>query len=147
MLNLLVARASESLSKAQLGGWTGYSINSGHFSNALGELSGRGLIQRNGDQISVLHQPDAIQALGPDYTQNIDFSLEGWLPKLSKPAREFLSLMKEDPEKVFSKEELSEATGYSSNSGHFSNALGEICTKKLAVRMNGGVRINQELLR
>lgn len=147
ILNLLVNKPGETFTKAQLGGWTEYSVTSSSFANALGALRSAGLIHGSGDQISLgASTADAIAALGSSYDPNFAPSIEGWKQKLPKASREIFSVLLEAAGEPLSKEELSSSTGYSLTSSSFANALGDLCSKKLAQRIAGGVRLNPELL-
>lgn len=148
MLNLLIVKQGEALNRAQLGGWTGYSLKSSSFKNALGELRSTGLITGSSEEI-VLPPATvnrAIEAIGPDYNPDVSVTLDGWASKLSAAARAIFNVLREEPIRAYSKDELSERTGYSVTSSSFKNALGELCSKKLAERVAGDVQLNPSLI-
>lgn len=145
ILNLLTNRPSEAFSQAQLGGWTEYSVNSSSFANALGALRSAGLIKGSQELMLAVSQAEAIAALGDDYDSNFAPSLEGWKNKLEKAPRTFFTILLANAGHVLTKEQLAELSGYSVTSSSFANAIGELCSKKLAVRDAGGIRLNPEL--
>jgi hypothetical protein len=148
ILNLLLAKEGETLTRAQVAGWTQYSITSSSFSNALSELRTGGWLEGSGDALRFpeeISREAAVAEVGTDYNPNIDFSLEAWLPKLSAPARAMLKYLQTHVGHC-SKETLCEMTGYSLTSSSFSNGLSELCSKKLCERVSGGIRINPEIL-
>jgi DNA-binding winged helix-turn-helix (wHTH) protein len=148
MLNLLLAKSPDVVTKAQIAGWTHYSIKSSVFSNALSALRASGLAQNAGDGIRLVPGQEAAarEVLGPDLDESLDLSVNGWLPKLSASGRKFLQILIERTGEAVTREELAHISGYSITSSVFSNGISEICAKKLAVREHGGVKLNPEVL-
>lgn len=74
-------------------------------------------------------------------------SLEDWLGKLGKCAREVYRVLLGSPDTSWPKEMLGEVTGYSHSSGGFNNALSNLTSLGLAIR-NGDktIRVNPEIL-
>jgi hypothetical protein len=147
ILQFLAMREGRSFSKSQIGAMTGYSHGSGGFNNALSNLSSSGLITRRSDSIQInLDEIHKIQdILGSDYKAGDPHSLEEWLNKLGKCERNIYQKLLETPDEEWSKDQLGQETGYSSNSGGFNNALSRLCTLGLAERSGGQVRLNPQV--
>lgn len=147
ILKFLAARPGKSFSWAQIGGWTGYSKRSSTFANAISGLNGLGLIRKSGKNVEV--HPDklqeAISLLGGQYEEQAR-SLEDWKPKLGACARAIFEILLAAPSDVHAKGDLADATGYSLQSSTFANGLSELSTLELLARVDGGVRLNPELL-
>lgn len=148
MLNLFLAAAPKPLTKAQVAGWTGYSINSSTFSNALSNLRAAGLIHGSADHLALAagREEEAIQILGSEYDPDQTPSIDQWEQKLGKASRELFRVLRAREGQVVTKAELSDLTGYSMDSSTFSNGLSDLCSKKLAKREHGGLKLNEELL-
>ncbi len=148
MLNLLTMRGGEYVTKSQLAGWTHYRITSSTFRNGLAQLGGAGLIVRTGEKVALApgREKEAIEILGSDYTPDADFSIDGWLEKLSKGPRTMLTYLRDNAGRVIPKEELAAAADYTVTSSTFRNAVAQLCSRKLALRTEGGLQINQEVL-
>ncbi len=131
--------------KTQVAVAVGYSRNSSSFNNSLSELSGAGLIERG---------PRGLKAIASRYRDDlvvlIDKSLEKWSSKLGVCSRKIWELLidpNHNPEHEYSKEEISDKTGYSVNSSSFNNSLSQLSGLGLIERVPGGmVRINPEIL-
>lgn len=147
ILKFLALRPNEEFTREQIGAITGYSPKSGGFSNALSELAVRTLIIK-GAKIRL--NPDseslAIEILGDEYNEPEKYSKEIWLQKLGVCPKKIYQVLLEDPEREFTKDEVSEMTGYSVGSGGFNNAISLLCTLGLAERIQGNIRLNSELL-
>ncbi len=139
--SLLFQYSERSFSKQQVGVFTGYSYNSGGFSNALSQLRSLGLIKGSGSNLQV-------QELNSEIAQDFDFSKEAIIPKLGKCEKEVYNVLLENPHQEFSKEELASETptNYSFNSGGFSNTLSRLNTFGIIKRDNGMIKLNSELL-
>lgn len=148
ILQFLSMRENTAFNKVQIGAMTGYSHGSGGFNNALSMLSQAGLIIRQGTAIQINAQAisDVMEVLGDDYQAPGQHSMEDWLSKLGKCARSIYSYLLETPG-TFTKQELGEATGYSSVSGGFNNALSSLNTLGLIQRNpDRTIQINQDIV-
>lgn len=137
----LVTQQGRGMTKTQIAVATGYSQNSGGFSNSISELSSAGLIAR-GHQLINLNGP-----IQHDLLVEVDPSLQKWVDKLKGGAKKIWALMLEHHiEECWSKEQIANETGYSVTSGGFSNSLSEISALGLIERLPGAqVRINPEI--
>jgi hypothetical protein len=148
ILNLLLANEGRPLTKAQIAGWTHYSIRSSTYRNGMSQLRARGLLTENstGIELAAGRREEAIELLGDHYNPEVTVDIEGWLSKLNKTAREMFLVLQERQGEVISKEEISERTGYRLTSSTFRNGVSMLCARKLAERVDGGLRFNPELL-
>jgi hypothetical protein len=146
ILKFLAVRQGKAFSKVQIAAMAGYS-QSGGFRNALANLAAAGLIVRNGGHIRV--NDDVIDQvagiLGDEYLAPERDSLEAWLGELGKCERAIYSHLLLNPDQSFSKDELTQVTGYN-ESGGFRNALSKLKTLGLLERSHGGIRLNPEIL-
>jgi len=138
--------ARESRTKTQVAVATGYSQGSGGFNNSISELSAAGIIKRDAGNLSFIGG-----TLGPELYEQVDLSLEKWLPKFGACPRAIWTFMLENvlpsnPDGVVSKETIAEATNYSPGSGGFNNSLSQLSALGLIERAQGGIRINPEVL-
>lgn len=132
-------------SKAQVAIATGYSAGSGGFKNALSELNSRQLISRDG---SLRISPDGFDFVNSHYgpVETKPYDIYTYSQNLNKCEKEIYSVLLENPDREFSKEEMGAATGYSASSGGFKNALSRMNTLELIERRAGKVRLNPELV-
>jgi hypothetical protein len=150
ILTFLYLRAGNSFTKPQIGAMTGYSPNSGGFNNALSELRQKDLIQKDNSKYTInpsMPTENIADNIDEKLFSNSKESLEQWLNKLNKCPREIYNILLNHSNQEYTKDELGEITGYSSGSGGFNNALSNLCTLGLAERVNGLIRLNQELLK
>lgn len=126
--------------KPQMGVFTGYSYNSGSFSNAVSRLKILDLIYPNNGGFQLGEDE-------PELTEEFDFSKKAILSKLGKCEKEIYEVLLDFPETEFSKESLAEETTsqYSFASGSFSNAISRLNTFGLIQRENGIIKLNPEL--
>ncbi len=141
ILQFVASYPDRVFSKVQIGVATNYSPNSGGFNNALSELGD--LIQRDSGRIRVNLDSDYPAVLG-NYTVQ-DYNARTFLNKLGKCAREIYTVLLDNPDIEYSKEELGELTNYSANSGGFNNSLSTLNTLELIDRNNGIIKLNPEL--
>lgn len=133
--------------RQQIGAVTGYSHTSGGFSNAISELRVANFIrERNGDLALKQEWTATVQDIVGEQVMDVQSALESWLSKLELAPRKLYAELRKESDRVFTREELGELTGYSATSGGFSNAVSRLCALGLAERAEGGVRFNQELL-
>lgn len=138
----LAQNPDRAFSKAQIGGVTGYSYKSGGFNNALSKLSTMNLIKREGQNI----QAQSIEPSLIDEQHAETYSPEIWFQKLPLAPKKIYKIVWDYPHDLFSKEQLGQITGYSHNSGGFNNALSKLNSLGLIRRVNGNIKLNEELL-
>jgi hypothetical protein len=111
---------------------SGYSVKSGGFNNSLGKLRSLELITR--EQPMRITEA-GLNALG-DYTplptgQEL---ANYWINKLGRCESLILKFLVDNYPTQFNSQQVGEATGYSSSSGGFNNALGRLRTLELITR-------------
>lgn len=127
-------------SKTQMWVATGYAPGGG-FNNLVYELTGAGLIEKDGTgKYASLerHTPDQLE-------DNFEVSLSKWDAKLSLGARKIFAVLRGNPHEVFSKDQLAEITGYAMGGG-FNNLIYELTGKELIKKVGTGYQINPEIL-
>lgn len=147
IIRFLAQYPDRQFSKAQVAIATGYSAGSGGFNNALSELNQRGFILRGAKlQVNAEAAGEIVNCVGE--IQHQDYNIETYKNNLGKCEREIYEVLLQQPDRVFTKEELSQATEttYSAGSGGFNNALSRLNTLELIERQNGLIRLNPELL-
>lgn len=120
--------------KSQLWIATGYTP-SGSFNNAIYELTGQNLIEKDAHGFISNSQNN----------QEFDTSIEKWFSKVSACAKKILQLMLQDPYTAITKDDLILKTGYQP-SGSFNNAIYELTGPELIIKKDGGYIINPEVL-
>lgn len=135
ILMAIAQRAPRSSTRAQASVLSGYSVTSSSFSNALGALRSKGLLDGQGDDLRVTQA--GVAALGhfdplPTGKALVSF----WNSKLAKAERLFLTHLADHFPREVTKDALSQATGYSITSSSFSNALGKLRTLELITGRN-----------
>lgn len=142
LLTVLVQRRPNTSTRAQISILSGYSSNSSSFANALGALRTHGYIHGSGDVLSAT--AEGVEAAGEVSTLPTgEASQAVWYAKLGKAERILLQALVEAYPREMTKEELSAASGYSSNSSSFANALGTLRTLELVTR--GPIRASEHL--
>ncbi len=139
--SVLVANPSREFTKVQLGLLSGYSAKSGGFNNAISALNSRRLIERNNGIIK-LGETD-IDLVVPGFNE---ISRESWSKNLALCPRTIFEYLLTNETMEFTKDELGEATNYSSGSGGFNNAVSKLNSLGLIQRNNGSIRISSEIL-
>ena len=128
--------------KTQIAVATGYSRNSGGFSNSISELRAKGILMEDGNIFSVY--ADHFDKI-PEIEVNI--SLEKWIHKLSACSRKIWELMLTNTDTNWPKDKIADDTGYSATSGGFSNSISELSALGLIERLSGSlIRVNPEIL-
>lgn len=147
ILALLCSKPEDTLTKVQIGALTGYSARSGGFNNSISKLRAVGFINQRGDKfgISPNRIQDATDLAGDHFRGTGIEALEDWLNTLPKCEKEIYSRLKNEPDRIFTKEEMGEETGYSPSSGGFNNSISRLCALGLAERADGGIRFNSQL--
>lgn len=114
-----------SANASQVAIFSRYSIKSSSFSNALSELRTLGLIE--GDREYLQITSNGVIAAGPVDPLPRGEKLQAyWLEKLEKAERAILHAVASKPPRSYSKQEISDITGYSIKSSSFSNALSKL---------------------
>lgn len=147
ILKFLAIAPERSFTKVQVGAMSGYSANSGSFSNAISKLTTAGLIQKTGRGLQLNDIDAAGSILGGDYDSGMNprQALEAWMGKLGKaPGMIYNVLLNAGA--PMSKADVAGATGYSAESGSFSNAISSLNTLGLIRRNGGALEVNPELL-
>jgi uncharacterized protein len=109
-----LAQYTEGSSKVQVAVLTGYAAAGGGFNNYLGALRSRGLIEGDGDRLTISEA--GIQALGswkplPAGTELIDY----WRNRLGKAERLILEALTQAYPAGLNKEEIAARAGYEAN--------------------------------
>jgi hypothetical protein len=138
-----LAQYSEGRSKVQVAVLTGYAATGGGFNNYLGALRSRGMIQGDGDRLTISEA--GIQTLGsweplPSGSALIDY----WRGRLGKAERLILQTLTQVYPDALTKEELAAKAGYEANGGGFNNALGRLRTLEL-LQGRGELRASDNL--
>jgi hypothetical protein len=138
-----LAQYAQGRSKVQVAVLTGYAATGGGFNNYLGALRSRGLIEGDGDRLTITDA--GIQALGsweplPAGSSLIDY----WRNRLGKAERRILEALTQAYPEALTKEEVAGKAGYEANGGGFNNALGRLRTLEL-VQGRGDLRASDNL--
>lgn len=135
VLGFLVSNSDRTFSKTQISIMTGYSVNSGSFSNSLSYLNARGYIKRDGDKI----RSSGTSPIEYDNT-SLEYNINNIKGILGKCELEILEIVLANPETIYSKEEIAEMTPsqYISSSGSFSNSISRLASLGLITRQRGG---------
>jgi hypothetical protein len=130
-------------SKVQVAVLTGYAATGGGFNNYLGALRSRGLLEGDGDGLTISEA--GIHALGsweplPAGASLIDY----WRNRLGKAERLILEALTQAYPEPMSKEEVAAKAGYEPGGGGFNNALGRLRTLEL-VQGRGKLQASHDL--
>jgi hypothetical protein len=130
-------------SKVQVAVLTGYAATGGGFNNYLGAMRSRGLIEGDGDRLTITDA--GIQALDsweplPTGSALVDY----WRGRLGKAERLILETLTQSYPEALTKEEVAAKAGYEPNGGGFNNALGRLRTLEL-VQGRGEIRASDNL--
>jgi hypothetical protein len=148
ILNLLLAH-DRRLTAAQIAGWTHYKLGGSTWRGGMAPLRKLGLLDETGDGIQIAsgRRDDAIALLGHHYDPNTRPSLEEWLRRLkNKAAREMFRVLRENQGEVVPLESIAEVTGYQLGGSSWRGGVAALVKRKLAERVDGGLRFNPELL-
>lgn len=141
ILGFLATRPGTAFTKTQVGAMTGYAPTGGGFLNSLSKLRTAGLVQGQGDQLSLAPGAD----LG-SVVAGVPHSLQDWIQKLSKCESAIYQQLLTQAPGALDKEGLAAATGYQAGGGGFLNSISRLCTLGLIKRQpNGELAINAEL--
>jgi hypothetical protein len=138
-----LAQYPDGRSKVQVAVLTGYAASGGGFNNYLGSLRSRGLIEGDGDRLTI--SKAGIQVLGsweplPAGAALIDY----WRSRLGKAERLILEALTQVYPDALTKDEVAANAGYESSGGGFNNALGRLRTLEL-VEGRGEMRASPNL--
>ena len=130
-------------SKVQVAVLTGYAATGGGFNNYLGALRSRGLIEGDGDRLTI--NEAGIRALGsweplPTGCELVDY----WRNRLGKAERLILETLTQAYPAGLNKEDVAARAGYEANGGGFNNALGRLRTLEL-VQGRGELGVSDNL--
>lgn len=84
--------------------------------------------------------------LDSDVNLHETFTIENWAQKLPRCESMIFQFLMQNPGIEFSKDDLSEGTGYQSGSGGFNNALSRLNSLGLILRISGRIKLNEEIL-
>ena len=119
------------------------SSGSGTSLTVLGALRSRGLLQGEGDRLTITDV--GIQTLGSWEPLPTGSALIGhWRSRLGKAERLILETLTEAFPDALTKEEVAVKAGYEANGGGFNNALGRLRTLEL-VQGRGELRASDDL--
>lgn len=127
-----LAQYPQGRSANQISILTGYRGTSGGFANALSKLRSSELITRGHPIQATQVGLDTLGDWEPLPTG--EGLLKHWLGRVSKCERGILETLAENYPNALTSEEVAEATGYSSGSGGFANALSRLRTLELITR-------------
>jgi hypothetical protein len=139
-----LAQYPEGRSKVQVAVLTGHAATGGGFNNYLGALRSRGLVEGDGDRLTITEA--ANDALGsweplPAGPALIDY----WRGRLGKAERLILETLTDAYPGRLTKEEVAAKAGHEPNGGGFNNALGRLRTLELVHGRRGELTANSNL--
>ena len=135
----------EAPSRLQVGFVAGIKPTGGHFSNTIGPLVTRGLIENVGDGVRLTEAGTDIANLPPS-TPTLD-EYHNLLRSIIKngATRRILDVIIESGHEALTVEGIGEKTGINAGGGHFSNSIGPLSTLGLIDRRGGVVRVTKLL--
>lgn len=119
--------------------------NNGTFSNLCSDLAVRGLITRAEGKLQISAYDEAVSILGPDFRPRTGTLAEFWANKLKGRPRMIYDTLLGNPSTAFRLADLAEAIG-SPNNGTFSNLCSALSVQGVAIRENGSMKLNPEIL-
>jgi hypothetical protein len=138
-----LAQHPQGRSKVQVAVLTGYVATGGGFNNYLGALRSRGLIEGDGDRLTISEA--GIEVLGSWEPLPAGAALIGyWRSRLGKAERLILEALTQVYPAGLNKEEVAGRAGYEAGGGGFNNALGRLRTLEL-VEGRGELRASSNL--
>jgi hypothetical protein len=144
ILRAIAQRAPKSTTRAQASILSGYSVRSSSFSNALGALRTMGYVDGRGDDNSVTDA--GIAALGKFEPMPTGIRLVSyWQGRLPKAEAALLDAAVAAYPKPITRDALSRATGYSTTSSSFSNAIGALRGLQLLHGRGDDIRASADL--
>jgi hypothetical protein len=141
VLRVLVQRAPKETTRQQVAILAEYSVDSGGFASALGQLRAQGLIEGPGDAMRVTDAGKKVA--GPiEALPSGAKLLEHWSDRVGPCAATILQTLVTAHPREVGREELARATGYSATSGGFASAMAKLRTLSLV----DGYRASDELM-
>jgi len=137
--SFLFANPGREFTKPQVSFMTGYSI-SGNFNNSIYSLTSEGLVLKNGAMLSLGEADPSVATESQE-----EFRKELFLKRLPLASQKIFEILWERSDEEFSKQDLSEITGYSI-SGNFNNAIYKLTGLKFAVKNGTSIKLNPEVL-
>lgn len=145
ILGFLLLHPGKAFKKQQIGAMTNKAWKGGTFNTYISRLRTKGLVVGSGEiQITQLGI-DQAAALGVEAKEGSRVGIENWLNKLSGGCKKIYEVLLSDPTKVYSKEELGEATGMVFTGGTFNTYISRLCTLGLVVKQNGTIGLNPDI--
>ncbi len=138
------ARHPTPLTKVQLATLAGYAPSGGGFNNAMGELKGKGLIERDGDSFAITAAGLKLAPRGQTPrtpAELVDF----WCSKLTGRAKDMLRLLSRS-RRPLTKEEIAREVGMEVSAGGFNNYLGTLRSNGLVQKTRGGFEAASSLV-
>lgn len=144
ILTALATRHPSPLSKTQVATLAGYAPGGGGFANAIGDLKGRGLIERDGDSFAIT--PAGLKAApAAERPRSPAELVDYWCSKLPGRARDMLRLLARS-RKPLTKEEIAADVGMDASGGGFNNYLGALRSNALIQKTRGGFEAASSLV-
>lgn len=129
ILQVLATRNGMKTDRGQLGILSGYSSTSGSFSNSLSSLRTKGFLVGS-DPLSITE--NGLGVVGEYEEMPTGQALHNyWYSKLDKACKTILSVLIDAEGRTLSREEIGALSGYSHESGSFSNSLSKLRTLQL----------------
>lgn len=139
-----LAQQQRQLTRNQIAIFAGYSAKSGHVDNTLGKLRSQGYI--NGSRNSIRITQEGLFALGPFDPLPIGRALRDyWCNNLDLAASKFLVVICEAYPATLDRDEVAVRAGYSTESGHVDNTLGQLRSRDLVVGGRHAIKASAEL--
>ena len=143
--SVLASNPGQVVSKIRIAVFSGYSVSSGGFRNAISHLVSLGLVERTASGLRAVESQleQGLALLGGQVQE--PFTIAQWFSKLGACERKIFQHLLERDGDVVDKVALAEATGYQATSGGFRNSLSRLNSLELIVREGAGVKINPEI--
>jgi hypothetical protein len=139
-----LAQQQRPLTRNQIAIFAGYSAKSGHVDNTLGKLRSGNYI--NGNRNSIRITDDGLVALGSYDPLPIGRDLQNyWIKELDLAASKFLAVICEAYPATLGRDELAVRAGYSPESGHVDNMLGQLRSRDLISGGRHAIKASDEL--
>jgi hypothetical protein len=145
ILGFLLLHPDKYFTKQQIGAMIHRAWRGGSFATYISRLRSKGYVEGSKAIKITESGTQTAMELGIQASDDSKVGLENWLNKLGGGAKKIYEVVLNEPERVFTKEELGEATNLESRGGSFSTYISRLCTLGLIVRENGGIRLNPEI--
>lgn len=136
ILTALASRHPAPLTKVQVATLAGYAPNGGGFNNAIGDLKGKGLIERDGDSFAITAAGLRAAPAGERPKTPAEL-LALWCSKLPGRSRDMLTLLARS-RRPLTKEEIAKDVGMDPTGGGFNNYMGALRSNALIQKTRGG---------